>query len=83
MLVRVEGAHGGEGGAPGQHTWHTQCPFLINCNSVSCNRNATGAAARVSGTSGRVTEALAARIMSFDNRGLLDLLGPVAVKELE
>jgi hypothetical protein len=32
MLVRVEGAHGGEGGAPGQHTWHTQCPFLINRN---------------------------------------------------
>jgi hypothetical protein len=23
MLVRVEGAHGGEGGASGQHTWHT------------------------------------------------------------
>jgi hypothetical protein len=23
MLVRVEGAHRGEGGAPGQHTWHT------------------------------------------------------------
>jgi hypothetical protein len=23
MLVRVEGAHGGEGGALGQHTWHT------------------------------------------------------------
>jgi hypothetical protein len=23
MLVRVEGAHGGEGGTPGQHTWHT------------------------------------------------------------
>ena len=30
MLVTVEGAHGGEGGAPGQHTWYTQCPFLIN-----------------------------------------------------
>jgi hypothetical protein len=23
MLVKVEGAHGGEGGAPGQPTWHT------------------------------------------------------------
>ena len=23
MLVRVEGAHGGEGGAPGQPTWRT------------------------------------------------------------
>jgi hypothetical protein len=23
MLVRVEGAHRGEGGAPGQRTWHT------------------------------------------------------------
>jgi hypothetical protein len=23
MLVKVEGAHGGEGGALGQHTWHT------------------------------------------------------------
>jgi hypothetical protein len=35
MLVRVEGAHRGEGGAPGQHTWHTQCPFLINRNKFS------------------------------------------------
>jgi cytochrome b len=35
MLVRVEGAHGGEGGAPGQHTWHTQCPFLINRNTTA------------------------------------------------
>ena len=50
---------------------------------VLCNRNATGAAARVSGTSGGFTEALAARVMSFDNRGLLNFLGPVAVKELE
>jgi hypothetical protein len=32
MLERVEGAYGGEGGAPGQHTWHTQCSFLINRN---------------------------------------------------
>jgi hypothetical protein len=23
MLVKVEGPHGGEGGALGQHTWHT------------------------------------------------------------
>jgi hypothetical protein len=38
MLVRVEGAHGGEGGAPGQHTWHTQCPFLINRNIIQPNR---------------------------------------------
>jgi hypothetical protein len=50
---------------------------------VFCNRNATGAAARVSGTSSRVTEALAARIMSFNSGGLLDFLRPVAVKELE
>jgi hypothetical protein len=42
---------------------------------VLCNRNATGAAARISGTSGGVTEALAARVMPFDNRGLLDFLG--------
>jgi hypothetical protein len=35
MLERVEGAHGGEGGAPGQHTWHTQCSFLINRNTYS------------------------------------------------
>jgi hypothetical protein len=34
MLVRVEGAHEGEGGAPGQHTWHTRCPFLINRNKL-------------------------------------------------
>jgi hypothetical protein len=39
MLVRVEVAHGGEGGAPGQHTWHTQCPFLINCNSFAAFSN--------------------------------------------
>ena len=51
--------------------------------SVFCNRDATGAATRVSGTSGEVTEALAARIMSFDGGGLLDFLGPVAVEDLE
>jgi hypothetical protein len=50
---------------------------------VFCYRNAAGAATRVSGTSRGVTEALAARIMLFDDRGLLDLLGPIAVKELE
>jgi hypothetical protein len=50
---------------------------------VFCNRDATGAAARVSGTSGGVTESLAARIMSFNKGGLLDFLRPVAVKELE
>ena len=50
---------------------------------VFCYRNAAGAATRVSGTSSGVTEALAARIMSFDNRGLLDFLRPIAVKELE
>jgi hypothetical protein len=50
---------------------------------VFCYRNAAGAATRVSGTSCGVTEALAARIMSFNNRGLLDFLGLVAVKELE
>jgi hypothetical protein len=38
MLVRVEGAHGGEGGAPGQHTWHTQRPFLINRNNWSIGK---------------------------------------------
>jgi hypothetical protein len=41
---------------------------------VFCNRNATGAPARVSGTSSRVTEPLAARIMSFNGGGLLDFL---------
>jgi hypothetical protein len=50
---------------------------------VFCNRNATGATARVLGTSSRVTEALAARIMLFDGGGLLDFLQPVPVKELE
>jgi hypothetical protein len=30
ILVRVEGAHGGEGGAPEHHTWHTWCPHLTN-----------------------------------------------------
>jgi hypothetical protein len=32
MLVRVEGAHGGQGRAPEPHTWHTWCPYLINRN---------------------------------------------------
>jgi hypothetical protein len=41
---------------------------------VFCNRNATGATARVLGTTSRVTEALVARIMSFNSRGLLDFL---------
>jgi hypothetical protein len=50
---------------------------------VFCNGNAIGAAARVLGTSSRVTEALVARIMPFDNRGLLDFLRLVTVKELE
>jgi hypothetical protein len=50
---------------------------------VFCYRNAAGAATRVLGISRRVTEALAARIMSFNNRGLLNFLRPVAVKELE
>jgi hypothetical protein len=50
---------------------------------VFCNRNATGTAARVLGTSSRATEALVARIMLFDNRGLLDFLRLVTVKELE
>jgi hypothetical protein len=50
---------------------------------VFCNRNATGAVARVLGTSSRVTEALAARIISFNSRGLLDFLRLVTVKELE
>ena len=48
--------------------------------SVFCNRNATGAAARVLGTSGGVIEALAARIMSLNNRGLLNLLRLVTFK---
>ena len=51
--------------------------------SVFCYRNTIGAATRVSGASSRVTEALAARVMSFDNGGLLNFLRPVTVKELE
>jgi len=50
---------------------------------VFCYRNTAGAAIRVLGTSSGVIEALAARIISFNNRGLLDFLGLVAVKELE
>jgi hypothetical protein len=50
---------------------------------VFCYRNAAGTVTRVLGTSYRVTEALAARIMLFNNRGLLDFLRLVAVKELE
>ena len=50
---------------------------------VFCYRNAAGAATRVSGASSRVAEALAARVMSFDNGGLLNFLRPVTIKELE
>jgi hypothetical protein len=50
---------------------------------VFCYRNAAGAATRVLGTSSRVAEVLAARIMLFDNRGLLNFLRLVTVKELE
>jgi hypothetical protein len=50
---------------------------------VFCYRNAAGAATRVLGTSYGVTEALVARIMLFNNRGLLNFLRLVAVKELE
>jgi hypothetical protein len=50
---------------------------------VFCYRNAAGAVIRVLGTSYRVTEALVARIISFNNRGLLNFLRLVAVKELE
>jgi hypothetical protein len=50
---------------------------------VFCYRNAAGAAIRVLGTSSRVAEALAARIILFNNRGLLNFLRLVAVKELE
>jgi hypothetical protein len=50
---------------------------------VFCYRNAAGAATRVLGASSRVAEALAARIMSFNNRGLLDFLGLVTIKELK
>ena len=46
-------------------------------------RNTIGTVTRVLGVSSRVLEALAARIISFNNRGLLDFLGLVAVKELE
>jgi hypothetical protein len=50
---------------------------------VFCYRNAVGAATRVLSTSSRVTEALVARIMSFDNEGLLNFLRLVTIKELE
>jgi hypothetical protein len=50
---------------------------------VFCYRNAVGAAMRVLGTSHRVIEALVARIMSFNNGGLIDFLRPITVKELE
>jgi hypothetical protein len=30
MYTCVESAHGVEGGALGQRTWHTRCPYLIN-----------------------------------------------------
>jgi hypothetical protein len=46
-------------------------------------RNTIGTAIRVLGTSYRVTEALVARIILFNNRGLLNLLRLIAIKELE
>jgi hypothetical protein len=46
-------------------------------------RNTVGTAIRVLGTSCRITEALAARIILFNNKGLLNFLRLVAVKELE
>jgi hypothetical protein len=57
MLVRVEGAYGGEGGAPGQHTWHTQCPFLMNRNtSTSVAVSATSTLHSVSKSASLTTE---------------------------
>jgi hypothetical protein len=46
-------------------------------------RNTVGTVIRVLGTSCRVIEALVARIISFNNRGLLNFLRLVAVKELK
>jgi hypothetical protein len=46
-------------------------------------RNTAGTAIRVLGTSCRITEALVARIMLFNNRGLLNFLRLVTIKELE
>jgi hypothetical protein len=50
---------------------------------VFCYRNAVSTATRVLGTSSRVIETLVARIISFNNRGLLNFLRLVAIKELE
>jgi hypothetical protein len=50
---------------------------------VFCYKNAVGAAIRVLGTSSRAVEALAARIMSFNNGGFLNFLKLVTIKELE
>jgi hypothetical protein len=51
--------------------------------SVFCYGDAAGAATRVLGTSSRIAEALAARIMSFNSRGLLNFLRLVTIKELK
>ena len=48
-----------------------------------CYRNTIGAITRLLGVFSRVIEALVARIMSFNNRGLLDFLRPVTNKELK
>jgi hypothetical protein len=34
----VESAYGVEGGALGQHTWHTWCPLLINRYKVAMHK---------------------------------------------
>jgi hypothetical protein len=48
-----------------------------------CYRNTAGTIIKVLGTSCRIIEALVARIMLFNNRGLLNFLRLVTVKELE
>jgi hypothetical protein len=50
---------------------------------VFCYRDAAGAATRVLGTSSRIAEALVARIILFNSRGLLNFLRLVTIKELK
>jgi hypothetical protein len=50
---------------------------------VFCYRNTVGAVIRVLGTSSRVTEALVARIILFNNGSFFDFLRLVTIKELE
>jgi hypothetical protein len=50
---------------------------------VFCYRDAAGAATRVLGTFSKIVEALVARIILFNSKGLLNFLRLVTIKKLK